>query len=85
VENSNRTILITGATGHQGGAVAHHLLKRGKFNVRALVRNERKPAAIALERSGAELFVDDFNDRSSLEHLTSCGYGIEASWQILVW
>jgi len=28
MENSNRTILVTGATGHQGGAVAHHLLKR---------------------------------------------------------
>jgi hypothetical protein len=28
--------------------VAHHLLKRNKFNVRALVRNKRKPAAQTL-------------------------------------
>jgi uncharacterized protein YbjT (DUF2867 family) len=39
---SGRTILVTGATGHQGGAVAHHLLKREKFNVLALVRDEYK-------------------------------------------
>ena len=76
MENSNRTILVTGATGHQGGAVAHHLLKRNKFNVRALVRNERKPAAQTLKQSGAELFVGDLNDRSSLEHALQGVHGV---------
>ena len=37
--NSNKTILIIGATGNQGGAVARHLLQRGQFVVRALVRD----------------------------------------------
>ncbi len=68
MENSNQTILVTGATGHQGGAVAHHLLKRGKFNVRALVRDKNKHSAMALKRLGAELFVGDLDHQASLEH-----------------
>ena len=44
MENSNQTILVTGATGNQGGSVARHLLQRGKFSVRALVRDQNKPA-----------------------------------------
>jgi uncharacterized protein YbjT (DUF2867 family) len=47
MENSNRTILVTGATGNQGGSIARHLLQRGKFKVRAMVRDENKPAAFA--------------------------------------
>jgi uncharacterized protein YbjT (DUF2867 family) len=81
---SDRTILVTGATGHQGGAVAHHLLKRGKFNVRALVRDKHKHSAIALERfsrgealpTGAELFVGDLDRQASLEHALQGVYGV---------
>ncbi len=73
---SDRTILVTGATGHQGGAAAHHLLKRGKFNVRALVRNKHKHSAIALKRSGAELFVGDLDHQASLEHALQGVYGV---------
>ncbi len=76
MENSNQTILVTGATGHQGGAVAHHLLKHGKFNVRALVRDEHKHSAIALKRLGAELFVGDLNQQASLEHALQGVYGV---------
>lgn len=65
--NLNQTILVTGATGHQGGAVAHHLLQRGKFKVRALVRDENKPAAQALKQAGAELVTGDLDDRASLD------------------
>jgi uncharacterized protein YbjT (DUF2867 family) len=35
---SERLILVTGATGNQGGAVAQEVLKRG-FRVRALTRS----------------------------------------------
>jgi uncharacterized protein YbjT (DUF2867 family) len=66
MENSNRTILVTGATGNQGGSIARHLLQRGKFKVRAMVRDENKPAAIALKQLGAEIIKADFNDRASL-------------------
>ncbi|MEH2068360.1 MAG: NmrA/HSCARG family protein [Nostoc sp.] len=67
MENSNRTILVTGATGNQGGAVARHLLQRGNFTVRAFVRDQNKPAAQALKQAGAELAQGDFSNRASLE------------------
>ncbi|WP_068819761.1 NmrA/HSCARG family protein [Phormidesmis priestleyi] len=64
---SNQIILVTGATGNQGGAVARHLLHRGVFAVRALVRDKNKPAAQALQQAGAELVEGDFDDRASLD------------------
>ena len=66
--NANQTILVTGATGNQGGAVARHLLQRRKFIVRAFVRDKNKPAAQALDQSGAELMEGDLNDRASIDH-----------------
>ena len=76
MENSNRTILVTGATGHQGSAVAHHLLKHGNFQVRALVRDKHTPAAQSLHRLGAELFVGDLDQQASLEHALQGVYGV---------
>ncbi len=67
MENSNQIILVIGATGNQGGAVARHLLQRGKFAVRALVRDENKPASQALNQAGAEPVEGDLNDRASLD------------------
>ncbi|MFN5304822.1 MAG: NmrA family NAD(P)-binding protein, partial [Pseudanabaena sp.] len=52
--NDNRRILVVGATGKQGGAVARHLLKNG-FKVRALTRNAESPAAKRLTEQGAEV------------------------------
>jgi uncharacterized protein YbjT (DUF2867 family) len=76
MENSNQTILVTGATGNQGGSIARHLLQRGKFKVRAMVRDENKPAAIALKQLGAELIKGDFNDRASLDRAVQGVYGV---------
>ncbi|MFM2304181.1 MAG: hypothetical protein RLZZ135_1591 [Cyanobacteriota bacterium] len=76
MENLNQTILVTGATGNQGGSIAHHLLQRGKFKVRAMVRDENKPAAQALKELGAELVKADFNDRASLDRAVQGVYGI---------
>ncbi|WP_319420546.1 NmrA/HSCARG family protein [Pleurocapsa sp. FMAR1] len=76
MENSNQTILVTGATGNQGGSVARHLLQRGKFSVRALVRDQNKPAAQALKQAGAELVEGDFNDRDSIDRALQNIYGI---------
>ena len=39
----DKTILVTGATGAQGGALVPRLLERG-LKVRALTRNPAKPA-----------------------------------------
>ncbi|MBC3984792.1 NmrA/HSCARG family protein [Streptomyces sp. AC536] len=59
------TVLVTGATGNQGGATARALLARGR-TVRALVRDPDKPAALALRKLGAELVRGDLNDAGSL-------------------
>lgn len=58
------TILVTGATGKTGGAVATQLLQHG-FPVRALVRR-RDGRAEALHRAGAELAVADLFDPDQL-------------------
>jgi uncharacterized protein YbjT (DUF2867 family) len=76
MKTSNQTILVTGATGNQGGAIARHLLQRGKFKVRAMVRDENKPAAQALKQAGAELVRGDFNDRASLDRALPGAYGV---------
>jgi uncharacterized protein YbjT (DUF2867 family) len=59
-------ILVTGATGNQGGAVAHHLLQHG-FDVSALVRDKTKPATLALKQAGATVVEGDLDDRASLD------------------
>jgi uncharacterized protein YbjT (DUF2867 family) len=46
---SDRTILITGVTGHQGGAVAQELQSRG-FRLRGLTRKPESEQAAARER-----------------------------------
>jgi uncharacterized protein YbjT (DUF2867 family) len=58
-------ILVTGATGWQGGATARRLLAEGR-SVRALVRDADSAAAMALAAAGAELALGDFDDPASL-------------------
>lgn len=74
--NAEQIILVIGATGNQGGAVARHLLQRGKFKVRALVRDENKPASLALKQAGAELVKGDLGDRTSLDCACMDVYGV---------
>ena len=59
-------VLVGGATGQQGGAVARILLKRG-HSVKALTRTPESEAAVRLGESGAELVQGSFDDRDSLE------------------
>lgn len=73
--NAQRSILVSGATGKQGGAVAHNLLERG-FRVRALTRDPEKPAARALAERGAEVVKGDLKDRSSLDRALESAYGV---------
>ncbi|GAA2080743.1 NmrA/HSCARG family protein [Streptomyces albiaxialis] len=68
------TVLVTGATGQQGGATARHLLAAG-WHVRALVRDPAAPAARALEAAGAELARGDMGDRPSLDRALRGAYG----------
>ena len=62
----NQPVVVAGATGSQGGAVARRLLARGHA-VRALTRNASKPAAQALKTAGADVFEADLTDHASLD------------------
>jgi len=75
MSNSSKTILVTGATGQQGSAVAKHLLKNG-WAVSMLVRDASKPAAQALAKQGAKLVKGDMNDRASLDAALKNVYGV---------
>ena len=59
-------VLVTAATGRQGGATARALLQAGTANVRALVRNRDSTSAQALAQAGAQLLVGDLDDPTSL-------------------
>ena len=63
--SESKKVLVTGATGKQGGAVTRRLLRAG-HSVRALTRNPDSPAAAALRALGAEVVRGDFEDRDSL-------------------
>lgn len=71
----DRTILVTGATGQQGGATARRLLADG-WRVRALVRDPAGPAARRLALDGAELVTGDLDDRDTLAAATEGVYGV---------
>jgi uncharacterized protein YbjT (DUF2867 family) len=63
---SKLTVLVTGATGKQGGAVARALIARGHA-VRALTRNPGSPAATALAGLGATPVRGDLTDAGSVK------------------
>lgn len=71
---TNKVILVTGATGQQGGAAAKHLMQDG-WKLRALVRDPQKASAQQLEKQGVELFKGDLNDRTSLDQALQGVYG----------
>jgi uncharacterized protein YbjT (DUF2867 family) len=59
------TILVTGATGQQGGAAVRRLHEKG-LSVRALTRDPEKPQARTLVGHGTEVIRGDLNDQVSL-------------------
>lgn len=70
-------ILVTGATGNQGNAVARQLLANG-HKVRAMTRRPEGPAAQALGSLGAEVVQGDFDDSASLERALDGAWGVFA-------
>ncbi|MGZ9235072.1 MAG: NmrA/HSCARG family protein, partial [Anaerolineales bacterium] len=72
---NDKIIAVTGATGQQGGAVARRLLADG-WKVRALTRDENKPAAQELDSLGAELAAGDMDNRAELEAAFQGAYGV---------
>ena len=64
-KNKNKVILVTGATGHQGGSVVRHLREKG-FTVRALTRDPDQPKARAITGQGVEVVRGDMDDKAVL-------------------
>lgn len=69
--------LITGITGHVGGAAARKLLEQGK-KVRALVRNPQKAAEWVVQ--GVELVQGDWNDAQAI---ASALRGVEGAYLMM--
>jgi len=63
--SSKQSVLVTGATGQQGGAVARALLSRG-HRVRALTRKPDSDAARQLVSAGAEVVTGDLREAASV-------------------
>lgn len=77
MDKQNDVVLVTGATGTQGGAVARHLLSND-YKVRVLVRNPDSEKAQALAQLGADLVQGDFDAPDSLRNAMSGVWGIFA-------
>src|SRR5512142_935435 len=74
------SVLVTGATGQQGGALARLLLKKN-HRVRALTRNPESAAARELKKLGAEPVSGNLEDRTSLERAMR---GVDAVFSVSV-
>jgi uncharacterized protein YbjT (DUF2867 family) len=79
----SRIVLITGATGKQGGAVARHLAGKG-FKIRAMTRKVDSDAAKALHAAGAEVVKGDLEHDESLKDALKGVWGafaVQNTWE----
>ena len=72
---NDRTILITGVTGQQGGAVARALHGTG-FRLRGLTRKPESERAAALARNGVEIIKGDLDDEVTLRRALAGAWGV---------
>lgn len=76
-------VLVTGATGHQGGAVARELLAKGN-KVRIMTRKRGSPAAQELGKLGAQVVEGDLDDANSVEAAVKGAwglFGVQNTWE----
>src|SRR6202043_3016262 len=72
---TDRTILITGVTGNQGGAVANALKGTG-FHLRGLTRKPDSERAAALARNGVDIVKGDLDDEATLRRALTGVWGV---------
>ncbi len=72
---SDRTILITGVTGNQGGAVAQALQGTG-FHLRGLTRTPDGERAAAVARRGVDVVKGDLDDEATLRRALAGAWGV---------
>src|SRR5258708_35728327 len=73
--HEGKTVLVTGPSGRQGGAVIRHMIPKG-WRLRALTRNPANHAAQELARQGIELVQGDLEDPTSLPAPLRDVYGV---------
>ena len=76
--SDKKIIAVTGATGAQGGGLAHAILndKNSEFTVRAITRKPDSDKAKALAKLGAEVVQADLDDLESLKKAFEGAYGV---------
>ena len=74
---NKQRILITGATGQQGGAVAA-ALANGGFELLGMTRKPESPAAQALRTKGVTVVQGDLDDAASLKQALAGAWGVFA-------
>src|SRR6202051_3257530 len=72
---NNRTILITGVTGQQGGAVTQALRGTG-FHLRGLTRKPESERATALAHRGIDIVKGDLDDEVTLRSALAGAWGV---------
>jgi uncharacterized protein YbjT (DUF2867 family) len=80
---NDRTILITGVTGKQGGAVARALQGSG-FRLRGLTRQPESEPATALARDGVDIVKGDLDDEATLGRALAGAwgvFGVQNTWE----
>ena len=76
--SEKKIIAVLGATGAQGGGLAHAILNdpSGEFSLRAITRNASSDKAKALSAAGAEVVSADMDDVESLKKAFDGAYGV---------
>jgi len=75
ITTTDKTILVTGATGRQGGAVIRRMQPNG-WKLRAMTRNTGSAVARDLACQGIEVVQADLEDTGSLERAMRSVYGV---------
>src|SRR5258705_1068773 len=80
---NDRTILVTGVTGHQGGAVARALQSSG-FHLRGLTRKPESKEAATLAHNGVDIVKGDLDDDATLRRALAGAwgvFGVQNTWE----
>ena len=75
--STKKVIVVFGATGAQGGGVAHAILNdpNSEFAIRAVTRDPNSEKAKALAQLGAEIVTADIDDPQSMKRALEGAYG----------
>lgn len=71
----SKIIVVTGATGNQGGAVVRHLMTSG-FTIKAVSRNLQGKGADKLRQMGVEVVYGDLDMPETLTPILKGAYGV---------